>query len=195
MGKPPQRRLNTANQNRHIPVGLTNQVTVYDCCVVGTFAHDTAGGEGIGFAPVLGDGIVVHHGVHIAAGNQKAQTWLAVDIDGPGILPVRLGDDAYGITVTLKNSADDGVAEGRVVNVCVADDIDKIALCPAPINHILLAYGQKRHILPPILVSFTIVPEKRYDEKRKILERFDEKKRNKKVLRKSAQHESGITCG
>ena len=61
-----------ADENGHILVGLADQIAVDDGGVVGALAHNTAGGEGIGFPLVLGNGVVVHHGVHIAAGHQEA---------------------------------------------------------------------------------------------------------------------------
>jgi hypothetical protein len=98
---------------------------------------------------VLGDGIVVDHGVHVAAGYQETQAGTAVDVDGLGILPVRLGDDAHRVAVALQNTADDGVAKGMMIHIGVTDNIDKVALVPATVDHILFAYGKKAHNEPP----------------------------------------------
>ena len=80
---------------------------------------------------------MVHHGVHIAAHHQKAQSRLAQRTDGIGILPVRLGNDAHLIPRRLQHAADDGVAEGRMIHIGVTDDIDEVALLPAALLHVL----------------------------------------------------------
>ena len=56
-----------------MPVALADEVAVDDRCVIRALSADAAGGEGVGSAMVMGDGIVVDHGVHIAAGNEKAK--------------------------------------------------------------------------------------------------------------------------
>ena len=99
-----QAGLNAADDDGRVLVGLADQIAVDHRGVVGPLAHLAAGGVGIGLPAVLGDGIVVDHGVHIAAGNQEAQTGLAVNIDGGGLAPVGLGDDAHLITGLLQNS-------------------------------------------------------------------------------------------
>ena len=129
---------------------MTDQIAVDHRGVVGPLAHLAAGGVGVGLPAVVGDGVVVDHGVHVAAGDQKAQTGLAVDVDGSGLAPVGLGDDAHLITGLLQDPGDDGVAEGMVIDVGVADDIDEIALFPAAIDHVLSAKGEKFHNEPPI---------------------------------------------
>ena len=92
---------------------------------------------------MLGDGVVVHHGVHVAAADKEAQTGSAEDVNGLGISPVRLGDDDDAVAVAFQNPADDGVAEGMVVHISVADDIDEVTLLPAPFQHLLFVNRQK----------------------------------------------------
>jgi len=41
------------------------------------------------------------------------------------------------------------MTEGRVIHIGIADDIDEVALFPAPVQHFLFIDGQKRHNLPP----------------------------------------------
>ena len=149
VGKSAQAGFDTADDDGDFLIGLTDQIAVHNSGVVGSLAHHTAGSVGIGFAPVLGDGIVVHHGVHIAAGDQETQSGAAIDIDGGRLFPVRLGDDAHLVARLFQHTADDGVAEGVVIHIRVTDYIDKIALIPAPVNHILFAKGEKFHNVPP----------------------------------------------
>ena len=110
----------------------------------GAFDHDrqelikglAAGGIGVGFPVGLGDGVVVDHRVHIAAHDKKAQARFAEGVDRSGIFPVGLRDDADLIARVLQHARDDRVAERRVIDIAVADDIDKITLFPAAPLHI-----------------------------------------------------------
>ena len=156
MPQPAQTCLNTADEDGNVLVGLTDEVAVDRSGVVRAFAHDAAGGEGIGFPAVLGDGIVVDHGVHIAAGNQKAQPGTAENVDGFGIFPIRLRDDANIVAVAFQNPADNGMAEGWVIDVGVADDVHKIADVPPAVKHFPSGNGQKFHILPPESTFLTV---------------------------------------
>ena len=142
----PQTGFNAADENGYILVGAADQVAVNHGGVVRALAHDAAGGKGVGFPAVLGDGIVVYHGVHVAAGHQKAQPGTAKHVDGLGVFPVRLGDNPHAVAVVLQNPADDGVAEGRVIHIGIADDVDEITLLPAARAHFLGVDGKKIHI-------------------------------------------------
>ena len=128
MGKTAQAGLNAANEDGHILIGLADQITVDDGGIVRAFTHHTAGGEGIGLALVLGDGVVVHHGVHIAAGHQKTQTRFAQNVNGFRISPIRLGDDTHRVTGLFQHTADDGMTKRRMVHISVGDHIYKVAL-------------------------------------------------------------------
>lgn len=156
MPQPAQTRLNAADENGNVLVGLADKVAVDRGGVVRALAHNAAGGEGVGFPVVLGDGIVVDHGVHIAAGDQKAQPGTAENVDRFGIFPIRLRDDAHIVAVAFQNPADDGVAEGWVIDVGVADDVHKIAGVPPAVKHFPSGNGQKFHILPPESTFLTV---------------------------------------
>ena len=90
---------------------------------------------------MAGDGIVVHHGVHVAAADQKAQSGPAKGRDRPGILPIWLRDDAHAVAPAFQNTADNGVAEGRVIYVGITDDIYKVRLRNAPGFHFTFGNG------------------------------------------------------
>ena len=119
-----------------MPVALADEVTVDDRRVIRALPADTAGGEGVGFPMVMGNSIVIDHGVHIAAGNEKAKPRLPQRRDGVRIPPIRLGENADLVARVLQHPADDGVTKGRMIDIGVANDIDEIALTPTPGGHI-----------------------------------------------------------
>ena len=145
MGKPPEARLNSADQDGNLLIGLADQVAVDYGSVVRALAHDPARGKCVRFPVVAGDGIVVHHGIHIAAGHQKGKPGLSEYIDGFRILPVRLRNDAHTVAVMLQHPADDGMTEGGMVYVGIPNHIYKIALHPTPGFHFLPGHRQKSH--------------------------------------------------
>jgi hypothetical protein len=48
------------------------------------------------------------------------------------------------------------MTEGGVVYVGIANDVDEIALTPAPVDHILFAKRKKAHNQPPEFGDFSI---------------------------------------
>ena len=105
--------------------------------------HDAAGSKCIGLAALLGHGVVVDHGIHVTAHDQKAQTGLAQSPNAVGVLPVRLGYDAHLEACILQHTGDDGVAEGGMVHIGVADNVYKITLFPASALHVGAGNGEK----------------------------------------------------
>lgn len=136
MRKPSKACLNAADDDGLAAVGAADEVAVDRHGVIGPLAHHAAGGIGVGFPVGLGDGVVVDHRVHIAAHDKKAQARFAEGVDRSGIFPVGLRDDADLIARVLQHARDDRVAERRVIDIAVADDIDKVALLPAAPLHI-----------------------------------------------------------
>ena len=136
VGKAAKACFDAAHNDGLVGVRAADEVAVNDGGVVRPLAHDAAGGKGVGLAALFGDGIVVHHGVHIAAHHQKAQTGLAQDLDGIGVFPIRLGDDAHFEAGIFQHARDDGMAKGGMVHIGIANDIYKITLFPAPFFHI-----------------------------------------------------------
>ena len=65
--------LNAADEDGRMPVALADEVAVDDRRVIRALPADTAGGKGVGLPMVMGNSIVIDHGVHIAAGNEKAK--------------------------------------------------------------------------------------------------------------------------
>ena len=95
---------------------------------------------------------------------------LAIDVDGLGIFPVGLGNDAHGIAVAFQHAADDGMTERGMVNISVADDIDEVALFPSTVDHILFTKGKKRHkdtSVKSYFDHYNRFPQKMIEEKEK----------------------------
>jgi hypothetical protein len=61
--------------------------------------------------------------------------------------------------MAFQNSANNGMPEGRVIHISVANYIYKVAAVPATIDHILSAKGKKIHILPPDGHIFVIIAD------------------------------------
>ena len=141
--------LDAADDDRGLFIRPADEVAVDGHGVVRPLSHHAAGREGVGLAVLFRDGVVVDHRVHVAAGDEKAEPRLAEGGDGGRVLPVRLGEDADLIARVLQHARNDGVAEGGVIDIRIADHIYKIALRPPARVHILFADGQKfRHTRP-----------------------------------------------
>ena len=143
MGKTAEGCFDAADDNGNMGIAPADEIAVDGGGIVRAQAHFAPGGEIVIAPAAFCHGIVVHHGVHIAAHHQKAQARGAQKLDAVRVLPVRLGDDAHLKPMGLQNPADDGMAKGGVVYIGVADDIDKIALFPAPGVHIGPRDGKK----------------------------------------------------
>ncbi len=135
--------LDAANNNGHGLIGTANQIAVDHRGIVRPFSHDAAGGKGISIATPFGDGIVIDHGIHVPAGDDKGQTGLAKETDAGIILPVRLGDNAYRKPVGLQNPTDDGMTKGGMIHIGIPDDIYKIQLLYPTLPKLLRRNGQK----------------------------------------------------
>ena len=117
MRHPAQAGFNAADDDGDIPIGTANQIAVYRCGTVGTTACCTARCIGIKAAALFGNRIMVHHGIHIAGGNQKAQLWAAKYTDAGVVAPIRLWEHRHAIAAGLQHAADNRRAKGRVVDV------------------------------------------------------------------------------
>ena len=131
VAEPPQTGLNTADDDRCVFVCLADQVAVDNDCVVRALPDDAAGRVGVLMAALLGNRIVVDHGVHVAGRDQKAKPWLAVFRNARGIAPIGLADERDAITARLQQAADNCGAKARMVHVRVAADVDEVGLCDA----------------------------------------------------------------
>ena len=142
--------LDAAENDRGMGVRLPDEVAVDHGGIVRTFSYHAAGGVSIGLTAVLADGVVIDHGIHIAAADQEAEPWCAEFVDGVGIFPVGLGEDRDLIARVFQHAADNGVPEGGMVDIGIADDVDEIGLLPAERLHLLAVDRKKAHHLTPV---------------------------------------------
>ena len=124
-------------------VRLPDQVAVHDDRMVRAFAHFAAGAVGVHRPPVLRDGVVVDHRVHVAGRHEEPETGLAERLHALGLSPVRLRQEPDREAVGLQQPADDGGAETRVVDVCIATDIDEVQLPDAALFQVFLRDRQE----------------------------------------------------
>ena len=132
-----------AQDNRRILVCLPDQVAVHDGGMIRTSSHHSAWRIGIRFSSFFRNRIMIHHGIHVAGRHQKPQPWLSIFRNRSAVLPVRLGDDADLISMSLQMPGNDGVSKGRMVHIGISGHVDKIHPVPSSIDHILPAQRQK----------------------------------------------------
>ncbi len=136
MGHPPQAGLNAADNHRHIFVDTADQIAVNHRGMIRPFVRLSARGVGIRGPVFPGDKVVIHQGIHVAAGNDKGKPWPPKNRYAFFLFPVRLGNNAHAVTVGLQYSADNGMSKGRVIHIGVTDHIDEIKLLYALCFHI-----------------------------------------------------------
>ena len=93
MGDTAKAALDTAEDNRHIGIGLTAALTIDDSGAVRAFVCHIARRVRIIATNLAIGGIAVDHAVHITRGHAVRIDWLAKRHKGVFTLPVRLGDD------------------------------------------------------------------------------------------------------
>src|SRR5699024_6323534 len=132
MGKAAQRSLQTADDDGGIRVQLTQFAGIDDGGAVGTSAGLAARGIGVVAAFTFGSGVMGDHRVDVAAGDQEGIFRLTKFL----IVAVghRLRDDADGIAQRFDDARDDGGTEAGVIDIGVADDIDKVQLVPSALE-------------------------------------------------------------
>ena len=145
VGQPAKRRLDAAQDDGRVLEAAADEVAVDHGGVVRAQAHLAAGGVEVLAAALLGHGVVVDHGVHVAGAHEEGQARLAQGGDACGVVPVWLGDDAHLVALGLEQARDDGDAKGGVVDVGVPADVDEVALFPAALEHLCAGSGKKGH--------------------------------------------------
>ena len=122
-----------------------NTVAIDGHGTVGTHARLAAGGVGVGTAALFSGSIVVDHAVDYAGGNQKTQLWSAKKAKSIRSMVFGQTEQGDAVARALQHSADDGVAEGWVIDIGFANDVHKIRRVPAAPPDILGGDGKKIH--------------------------------------------------
>ena len=162
VGKAAQTGLQAADHQRNVPKGLPHLVGIDDHRPVGPQAGPIARGIGVVMAALFGHGIVGHHGVDVAAGEQNTQPRAAQCCKGASLAPVRLGQDCHPVALGLQHPGNNGRAKGGVVDIGVAGDDQEVKLLPAPLRQIRFGDRQKlihRFLMIPWLQIQCIFPE------------------------------------
>ena len=131
-----ERSLHAADGDGNIAVGLANQAAIDIDRAIRPLGRLAAGGIHIGGTAALGGGIMVHHAVNHAGGDEKTIVGTAEALEIIRIFPIRLGEHRDVIARGLERADNDGRAEGRMIHICVAADVDKIRRVPAALAHI-----------------------------------------------------------
>ena len=143
VGKASQTRLDASDDDGNVLEHAPDQVRVHHHRVVGTQPALAPRREGIQAAALLGDRIVIHHGIHVPRAHEEPQTRAPERGDAFRIAPIGLGDHADLVVVRLEKAADDGRTERRVVHIRIAGHVHEVALVPAALAHVLAIYGKK----------------------------------------------------
>ena len=131
-----ERSLHAADGDGNIAVGLANQAAIDIDRAIRPLGRLAAGGIYVGGTAALGSGIMVHHAVNHAGGDEKTIIGTAEALEIIRIFPIRLGEHRDVIACGLERADNDGCAEGRMIHICVAADVDKIRRVPAALAHI-----------------------------------------------------------
>ena len=139
----PQRRLDAAQDHRHILVGLTAALAIGQAGPIRTLAGLASGSVGIIGADLAVGGIAVDHRVHVAGSDPEEQVRLAQLHEVVLAVPVRLADHADTKALGLQQPADDGHTEGWVIHIGIAGDDDDVATVPSQLVHFRTGHWQK----------------------------------------------------
>ena len=144
MRNPPQAGFDTADDDIHSRESFTRTLGIHRDGAVGAFVGFAIGGVGIVGTDLAVGRVAIDHRVHIARSDTKIKIGFAQRAKAIGGEPVRLTDNADLIALRLKQTADQGHAEARVVDVGIAGNQDDVAAVPAEHIHLGPRHRQKR---------------------------------------------------
>ena len=144
VGEAAQRCLQPADDDGDVPKGLPHPVGIDHGGVVGAQPGFPSGGIGVVVAALAGGGVVGHHRVDVACGDEHPQPGAAHGTKRLRPPPVRLGQNGHPIALRLQQPPDDGGAEGGVVHIGVPSDEQKVIVLPAPALHVCQADGKEQ---------------------------------------------------
>ena len=84
---------------------------------------------------------MIDHGIHISGRYKETKARFTKSLNAFFMTPVRLWDDSHTVSTTLKETADNGRTERRMIYIGISCDIYKIDLIPSALLHFLLCYG------------------------------------------------------
>ena len=145
VGKAAQRGFQPADDDGDRAVRLADEPAIDDGRAVGAQPGPVAGGIGIPAAQAAGRGIVRHHRVDVAPGDQKAQPGTAEPLHILRGIKTGLGQDGDPIALGLQHPADDRHPEAGMIHIGIAGDIDKVRGLPAAGRHFFFCDGQITH--------------------------------------------------
>ena len=143
VSKAAQGGLKSSDDDGDVAVCLADAVAVDHRGAVGAQARLAAGGVVVVGALTFGGGVVSHHGVDIARRDEEAEAGAAVGPEGLGGSVVGLGENGHAEALGLQHAGDDGHAKGRMIDVSVTRNVDKIGAIPAPRVHVGAGEGKK----------------------------------------------------
>jgi len=126
---------NSAQDNRRLLIYLANQIAIYDCCIIRTFAHHASRCIGIRFSSFLRHRIMIYHRIHIPAWNKKSKSWFSKHGNTLFVFPIRLTDHSNLITICFQNSCNNRMSKRWVIHISITGHIDKIYLFPSSFQH------------------------------------------------------------
>ena len=138
-----QRGLKATDENRHVAIGLSNAIAIDNDRTVGTVSHFPTGRIIVIAALFTRHGIVCHHRIDVSRADQKAQSRAAVLPEGICAFIIRLRKHGDPKARILQHPRDDRRAEGGVIYVGVAADVDEIGSIPAKRLHVGATDRQK----------------------------------------------------
>ena len=131
--------LDPSEDDRCLLIYLTDQVAVYNRCVIRTLSHHASRRISIRSAVLFRHGIMIHHRIHISRRNKESQSRFSKNRNAVLIFPVRLRNDTDFKSMRFQKSRNDRMSERRMVYISISGNIDKIQLFPSPFFHILFA--------------------------------------------------------
>ena len=129
--KAAQRSLNATHNNRHVGIETFENLRIYRSGVVGAETRLTTSRIGIVATQAYVGCIVIYHRIHSSGRDAKEQAWRTQLGEVTQIVtPVGLRHDGYAIPLSLKQTANNGCTECRVVDIGIAREDDYIDVIP-----------------------------------------------------------------
>ena len=131
-----QRSLQPADYDRNIAVCLPDLAAVDDGGTVGTRAGSSACRIRVVTAFALGGGVMSHHGIDIAAADEKAET--RATETGKILHAFRLRQNTHPIALRFQHAGNDRDTEAGMIDIGVSRYRYDVRLLPAARTHFFL---------------------------------------------------------